>query len=107
MGAQSEKGDSKHRYEVGERAAEQEPHLEDVVPRLHICYVDPLAVDVRIVGVIAAWTQALGKGRERGHTLKPLHIHQRQSGPSTSALPPWPGPTVAQALAWMGESSRW
>lgn len=34
-------------------------HLEDVVPRLHISYVDPLAVNVRIVCVIAAWTQAL------------------------------------------------
>lgn len=48
---------------MGEKkAAEQEPYLEDVVPRLHISYVDPLAVNVRIVCVIAAWTQALGKG---------------------------------------------
>lgn len=37
-------------------------HLEDVIPRLHISDIDPLAVNVRIVCVVAAWTQALGKG---------------------------------------------
>lgn len=58
----SEAGDSKHGCQVGENVAEQEPYLEDVVPRLHISYVDPLAVNVCIVCVIAARTQALGKG---------------------------------------------
>lgn len=37
-------------------------HLEDVVPGLHVSDVNPLAVDVRVVSVIAAWAQALGKG---------------------------------------------
>lgn len=35
-------------------------HLEDVVPGLHIGDVNPLAVDVCVVRVIAAWAQALG-----------------------------------------------
>lgn len=36
-------------------------YLEDVVARGHICDVNPLAVDVGIVGVVAAWPQALHK----------------------------------------------
>lgn len=49
-------------HQVGENVPDCGAHLEDVVPRLHISYVNPLAVDVCVVGVIAAWTQALGKG---------------------------------------------
>ena len=41
---------------------DQEAHLEDIVPGLHISYVNPLAVDVRVVSVIAAGAQALGRG---------------------------------------------
>lgn len=37
-------------------------HLEDVVPGLHVSDVNPLAVNVRVVSVIAAWAQALGEG---------------------------------------------
>lgn len=70
----SEAGGDKHGYQVGENVAEQGPYLEDIVPGLYIGYVDPLAVNVCIVGVIAAWTQALGEGVNMGHILKPLHI---------------------------------
>lgn len=47
---------------MGGGARDLEAHLEDVVPGLHVGYVDPLAVDVRVVSVIAAGAQALGKG---------------------------------------------
>lgn len=49
-------GTSEHGHKVGKNVSDQKAHLEDVVPRLHIGYVNPLAVDVCIVGVIAAWT---------------------------------------------------
>lgn len=34
-------------------------NLEDIVSRFHICDVNPLAVDVCIVGIITTWAQAL------------------------------------------------
>lgn len=37
----------------------QLPDLEDVSSRRHISDVDPLTVDVGIVGVITTWTQTL------------------------------------------------
>lgn len=37
-------------------------NLEDVVPRFHICDIDPLAVDLGVVGVVTSWTQALHDG---------------------------------------------
>lgn len=46
----------------GRGGARTGAHLEDVVPGLHVSNVDPLAVDVRVVGVVAAWAQALGEG---------------------------------------------
>lgn len=73
---------------VGENAAQQEPYLKDVVPRLHIGYVDPLTVNVCIVGVIAAWTQALGKGVNTGRILKPLHIPLPPDSRGSLGLPP-------------------
>lgn len=72
--------------EGGEReggVSDQEAHLEDVVPGLHIGYVDPLAVDVCIVRVIAAWAQALRTGQGRGEVL-----HTPQSHVSTPAAGP-------------------
>lgn len=38
-------------------------NLEDIVSRFHICDVDPLAVDVRVVGIITSWAQALHIGQ--------------------------------------------
>lgn len=35
-------------------------HLEDVVSRQHVGDVDPLAVDVGVIRVVAAGTEALG-----------------------------------------------
>lgn len=37
-------------------------HLEDIVPRFHVCDIDPLAVDLGAVGVVTPWTQALHRG---------------------------------------------
>lgn len=34
-------------------------NLEDIVPRFHICDVNPLAVDICVVGIITSWAQAL------------------------------------------------
>lgn len=34
-------------------------NLQDVVSRFHICDVDPLAVDVCVVGIITSWAEAL------------------------------------------------
>lgn len=38
-------------------------NLEDIVARFHICNVNPLAVDVCVVGIIASRAQALHIGR--------------------------------------------
>ena len=59
------------------------PHLEDVVPRLHVGYVNPLAVDVRVVCVIAAWAQALGKGT--GAEVRVLCAPQCHPMPTSAA----------------------
>lgn len=93
-------GEDEPGHQVGENVPDCEAHLEDVVPRLHIGYVNPLAVDVCVVGVIAAWTQALGKGME-GEAASQSHPMPIQGipGASVSVLPPWPGPTVVWALA--------
>lgn len=85
---------------VGENAAQQEPYLKDVVPRLHIGYVDPLTVNVCIVGVIAAWTQALGKGVNTGRILKPLHI---PLPPTPEAV--WAFHLCASSLTWVYSGS--
>lgn len=34
-------------------------NLQDVVSRFHVCYVDPLAVDVSVVGIVTSWAQPL------------------------------------------------
>lgn len=34
-------------------------NLQDIVSRFHICDVDPLTVDLGVVGVVTSWTQAL------------------------------------------------
>lgn len=34
-------------------------NLQDIVPRFHICDIDPLTVDLSVVGVVTPWTQAL------------------------------------------------
>ena len=46
----------------GWRSASRGPYLEDVVPGLYVGDVNPLAIDVCVVCVIAAWAQALGEG---------------------------------------------
>lgn len=95
-----EVGDDAHGHQVGENVPDCEAHLEDVVPRLHVSYVNPLAVNVCVVGVVAAWTQALGKGeRSVESQSQPMPIQGRQAGASASVLPSWPGPTVVWALA--------
>lgn len=37
-------------------------NLEDIVSRFHICDIDPLAVDLGVIGVVTSWTQALHVG---------------------------------------------
>lgn len=38
-------------------------NLQDIVARFHICDVNPLAVDVCVVGIITSWAQALRVGQ--------------------------------------------
>lgn len=42
-----------------EKPSQNPSYLKNVVPRGHVCDVDPLAVDVGSVCVVAAWAQAL------------------------------------------------
>lgn len=62
---------------------DQEAHLEDVVPGLHIGYVNPLAVDVRVVSIIAAWAQALEKGDRIKAGVPPCAIPAVWAPPSS------------------------
>lgn len=72
---------------MGGGAPDRETHLEDVVSGLHIGYVNPLAVDVRVVSVIAAGAQALGKGTG----VKAGVLGTPQSHPATPAI--WAPPS--------------
>jgi len=45
-------------------------NLEDIVARFYICDVNPLAVDVCVVGIITPWAQALHIGQ---HPYKELY----------------------------------
>lgn len=75
--------DMEREGQAGGSALDQEAHLEDVVPRLHIRYVNPLAVDVRIVSVIAAGAQTLGRGTGvKAGVLGPAQSHSSSLGPS-------------------------
>ena len=75
----------------GWRRASRGPYLEVVVPGLYVGDVDPLAIDVCIVRVIAAWAQALGEGTgaEVGCCAllrQPPHAHFSSLGPPSSVL---------------------
>lgn len=48
-------------------------NLEDVVSRLHICDIDPLAVDLGVIGVVASRTQTLHVGH-RPAGYQSLHL---------------------------------
>lgn len=40
-------------------------NLENIVSRFHICDVNPLAVDVCVVGIITSWAQSLHIGQDQ------------------------------------------
>lgn len=65
-------------------------YLEDVVPRLHVGDVDPLAVDVRVVRVVAAWAQALGTEEAAGGCSEPP--------PRPATILPCPGQLLRVAM---------
>lgn len=86
---------------MGGGAPDQEAHLEDVVSGLHIGYVDPLAVDICVVSVIAAGAQALGKGTG----VKAGVLGTPQSHPATPAV--WAPPSsLLEPAGWKDQTEN-
>lgn len=48
----------------------QPAYLEDIIPRLNVCDINPLAIYVSIVSVVTAWTQTLKENKNMAWTFK-------------------------------------